>query len=114
MTDRRMKTFQVAGEASRIAADKSRGAMRQSRPPEKALLTFARSWMKQSANVALSNGTATIEERLARGLLMANNRLDGDEIPGAACRCHGRPKLSGTQGSHSAVTKTDRHDRPKG
>src|SRR6476660_1787778 len=114
MTDRRMKTFQVAGEASRIPADKLRGAMRQSRSLEKAFLKFAHSFMNQTANIALSNATATIEERLARWLLMANDRLDGDEIPGAACRCHGRPKLSGTQGSHSAVTKTDRHDRPKG
>jgi CRP-like cAMP-binding protein len=29
----------------------------------------------------LLNGTATLEERLARWLLMANDRLDGDEIP---------------------------------
>jgi DNA-binding transcriptional regulator YhcF (GntR family) len=34
-----------------------------------------------SGPTALSNGTATIEERLARWLLMANDRLDDDEIP---------------------------------
>lgn len=37
--------------------------------------------MNQTANTALSNGTATLEERLARWLLMANDRLRGDEIP---------------------------------
>ena len=37
--------------------------------------------MNQTANTALSNGTATLEERLARWLLMANDRLGGDEIP---------------------------------
>ena len=37
--------------------------------------------MNQTANTSLSNGTATLEERLARWLLMANDRLRGDEIP---------------------------------
>ena len=37
--------------------------------------------MNQTANTALSNGTATLEERLARWLLMASDRLPGDEIP---------------------------------
>ena len=37
--------------------------------------------MNQTANTAFSNGTATLEERLARWLLMASDRLDGDEIP---------------------------------
>ena len=73
--------IQVAGEGSRIPADKLRGAMRQSRSLEKAFLKFAHSFMNQTANTAFSNGTATLEERLARWLLMANDRLDGDEIP---------------------------------
>jgi CRP-like cAMP-binding protein len=29
----------------------------------------------------MSNGTATLEERLARWLLMANDRLGGDSVP---------------------------------
>ena len=37
--------------------------------------------MNQTASTALSNGTATLEERLARWLLMANDRLRGDEVP---------------------------------
>ena len=36
--------------------------------------------MNQTANTAFSNGTATLEG-LARWLLMAPDRLDGDEIP---------------------------------
>jgi CRP-like cAMP-binding protein len=55
--------------------------MRQSRSLEKAFLKFAHSFMNQTANTAFSNGTATLEERLARWLLMANDRLEGDEIP---------------------------------
>ena len=38
-------------------------------------------FMNQTASTALSNGTATLEERLARWLLMANDRLRGDEVP---------------------------------
>ena len=71
--------IQVAGEGSRIHADKLREAMRQSRSLEKAFLKFAHSFLNQTANTAFSNGTATLEERLARWLLMAHDRLDGDE-----------------------------------
>jgi CRP-like cAMP-binding protein len=76
------ETFmQVPGNGIRIAADNLREAISQSRSLERALLAFAYSFMNQTANTALSNGTATLEERLARWLLMANDRLRGDEIP---------------------------------
>lgn len=76
------QTFiQVAGDAMRISADRLRGAVLQSRSLERALLGFAHSFMTQTANTALSNGTSTLEERLARWLLKANDRLRGDEIP---------------------------------
>jgi CRP-like cAMP-binding protein len=76
------ETFmQVPGEGMRISADKLREAMSQSPSLQRALLRFAHAFMNQTANTALSNGTATLEERLARWLLMANDRLRGDEIP---------------------------------
>ena len=76
------ETFmQVAGNGTRIAADKLRDAITQSRSLERALLRFAHSFMNQTANTALSNGTASLEERLARWLLMANDRLRGNEVP---------------------------------
>ena len=55
----------------RIPADKLRGALSKSRTLEVALLHFAHAFMNQTANTALSNGTATLEERLAQWLLMA-------------------------------------------
>ena len=55
--------------------------MQQSSSLQRAFLSFAHSFMVQTANTALSNGTGSIEERLARWLLMAHDRLDGDEIP---------------------------------
>jgi CRP-like cAMP-binding protein len=73
--------IQVAGKGSRIPAEKLREAMEESRSLEKAFLKFVHSFMNQMANTAFSNGTATVEERLARWLLMAHDRLDGDEIP---------------------------------
>lgn len=76
------ETFmQVPGNGQRIPADKLREAISQSRSLERALLGFAHSFLNQTANTALSNGTATLEERLARWLLMANDRLRGDEVP---------------------------------
>jgi hypothetical protein len=45
--------------------------MQKSRALEGAFLNFAHSFMNQTSNRAFSNGTATIEERLARRLLMA-------------------------------------------
>jgi len=35
----------------------------------------------QTAQTALANGRNKIEQRLARWLLMADDRLDGDEVP---------------------------------
>ena len=76
------ETFmQVAGDGTRIAADKLRAALIESPSLQRALLGFAHSFMNQTANTALSNGTATLEERLARWLLMADDRLQGDEVP---------------------------------
>ena len=76
------ETFmQVPGEGMRISANKLREAISQSPSLQRALLRFAHAFMNQMANTALSNGTATLEERLARWLLMASDRLPGDDIP---------------------------------
>jgi CRP-like cAMP-binding protein len=76
------ETFiQVAGNGLRISANKLRDAIAKSRSLELALLSFVHSFLNQTANTALSNGTATLEERLARWLLMSSDRLRGDEVP---------------------------------
>ena len=55
--------------------------MRRSASSSRVLFNFVNTFFIQSSHTALSNGTATIEERLARWLLMAQDRLDGDEVP---------------------------------
>ena len=76
------ETFmQVAGDGRRIAVDKLREAISQSRSLERELLGFVYAFINQTASSALANGTATVEERLARWLLMANDQLRGDEVP---------------------------------
>jgi CRP-like cAMP-binding protein len=76
------ETFiQVEGTGSRIAADDLRRAMQKSASLTRVLLNFVNAFLIQTSHTALSNGTATLKERLARWLLMAQDRLDGNEIP---------------------------------
>lgn len=44
-------------------------------------LKFAQAFMVQTAHTAIANGRATVGERLARWVLMARDRMDGDELP---------------------------------
>lgn len=75
------KTYvQVPGEGQRIGSDDLREAMRESPSIRDTLLRFAQSFLIQSTHTALSNGSAKLEERLARWLLMAHDRTDGDEL----------------------------------
>jgi len=72
---------QMAGHGYRITADDLRGAMRKSPTLHGALLHYVQAFMTQTAHTAASNGSAKLEERLARWLLMAHDRMDGDELP---------------------------------
>ena len=73
--------MQVAGEGQRIASDDLRSAMRESDTLQRRLLHYAQAFLIQSSYTSLANGRATLETRLARWLLMAHDRIDGDEIP---------------------------------
>jgi CRP-like cAMP-binding protein len=72
---------QVTGQAKRITAPRLRGAMESSDTLQPMLLKFAQTFMTQTAHTAIANGRAKLEERLARWLLMAHDRLDGNELP---------------------------------
>lgn len=72
---------QIAGTALRIAAGQLEHAIERSASLHRSFLRYAHSFMTQSAQTALANGHSTIEERLARWLLMAHDRVDGDDLP---------------------------------
>jgi CRP-like cAMP-binding protein len=76
------ETFmQVAGTGLCLAADSLRRAIDQSSSLHRELLKAAYAFQTQVTQTALANGRSKIEERLARWLLMADDRLDGDELP---------------------------------
>jgi CRP-like cAMP-binding protein len=70
--------MQSAGKGQRMAAGDLRDAIKASVPLHHAMLQFAHSFMIQTAQTALSNGRSKIEERLARWLLMAADRVEGE------------------------------------
>ncbi|TDK37611.1 Crp/Fnr family transcriptional regulator [Rhizobium deserti] len=75
------KSFmQAAGQALRIRPDDLRRAMATSPSLTSLLLRYAHVFMVQVAATALMNGRYHIEQRLARWLLMCDDRL-GVELP---------------------------------
>jgi len=72
--------MQLAGSGHRIRATDLRAAMGQSKTLQQSLLRYAFAFSVQTAQTALSNGRFNIEERLARWLLMAHDRIVGDEL----------------------------------
>ena len=72
---------QIAGHGQRLSANNLRAAIEESGTLHKELLKYANSFLIQTTQTALANGRHKIEERLARWLLMAQDRMDSDEIP---------------------------------
>jgi CRP-like cAMP-binding protein len=73
--------MQIAGHGQRIKAVQLREAIDTSVALHRVLLAYIHSFMSQTTQTALANGRSKIEERLARWLLMAHDRLDSDELP---------------------------------
>ena len=72
---------QVEGHGSRIRANDLRPALEKSASLRAVLLSFTQAFVVQTTQTALANARGNVEERLARWLLMAHDRLDGDELP---------------------------------
>ena len=76
------ETFiQAAGTGLRISAKNLRDADSRSISLHRAMLRYALSYLLQTTSTALANGRSNMEERLARWLLMAQDRLEKDEVP---------------------------------
>jgi CRP-like cAMP-binding protein len=73
--------MQAAGEGQRISAVELRKAMQQSGSLHGSLLKYVQVFMTQTAHTAIANARAKLEERLARWILMADDRLDGKSLP---------------------------------
>jgi CRP-like cAMP-binding protein len=72
---------QVAGKGQRVSVAHLLEAIEASSSLQRALLRYADTFLRQATETALANGRHKIEERLARWLLMANDRLDGHYVP---------------------------------
>lgn len=70
--------MQLPGHGVRIVAADLISAMDKSRTLQKALHRFIAAFAIQASYTALANSQANIEERLARWLLMAHDRIDGN------------------------------------
>jgi CRP-like cAMP-binding protein len=73
--------MQIAGSGQRLSAEHLRKAIAASATLQHTLLRFAHSFLAQTTQTALANGRSKIEERLARWLLMAQDRVDAKELP---------------------------------
>src|SRR3954453_13241071 len=72
---------QAAGEALRIPAPDLRAALRHSPSLQAGLLRYAHALIVQTAETAYANAGFTIEARLARWILMTDDRLAREELP---------------------------------
>jgi CRP-like cAMP-binding protein len=73
------ETFiQSAGNGQRIAAGELRKAIGASVSLHQVMLRYAHTFLVQTSQTALANGRSKIEERLARWLLMAADRVEGE------------------------------------
>jgi CRP-like cAMP-binding protein len=75
------ETFvQVEGHGRCVGASVLRDLMEKSPRLRACLMRYAHVFAVQTGHTALANAQGNIEERLARWLLMAHDRLDGDEL----------------------------------
>jgi CRP-like cAMP-binding protein len=72
---------QVAGNGFRMPAERLAEAMDTSPTLRRMLLRFASSFLIQVTETALANATAKADQRLARWLLLADDRLNGNAVP---------------------------------
>ena len=71
---------EVEGQAQCIAAEKLIDLMAESPSIRTALVDYLQTLWLQFAHTAAANANGTIEQRLARLLLLAEDRLDSEEI----------------------------------
>ena len=116
-------TVQMAGEAKRIRATDLQRCMNASSTLTASLLRFVHVFMAQISQTALANGRNTVEQRLARWLLMAHDRMSGNEValtheflaallgvrrPGVTVALHLLEGAHAIRSRRNSITVTDR------
>jgi CRP-like cAMP-binding protein len=71
---------QIPGDGVSLCAEHLRESMEQSRSLRLALLHYVHVLALQAAHTALANAQGKLEQRLARWLLMAHDRMPGDDL----------------------------------
>jgi CRP-like cAMP-binding protein len=72
---------QVAGEGERISARTLRETMKESQSLRMSLLKYVQAFMVQTAHTAISNARGRLDARLARWILMAQDRVRHETVP---------------------------------
>jgi CRP-like cAMP-binding protein len=72
---------QIGGTAQRISADDLRRALERSPALNRYLLLYCQAFSVQTTHTAVANAHAALEPRLARWLLMTQDRSDGGDLP---------------------------------
>lgn len=72
--------IQLPGAGYRLSSAVLQAAMDSSSTLRSLLMGYAHSFLTQVAGTALANASYTVEQRLARWLLMCHDRSDSDEI----------------------------------
>jgi CRP-like cAMP-binding protein len=73
--------MQIGGTGHRMPQEILCSAIARSEGLRALMLKWAQGFMIQTAQTALANGRAKLEQRLARWLLMAHDRMIGDAVP---------------------------------
>ena len=73
--------MQIGGSGHRIPQEIFCSTLAASESLRALFLKYAQGFMIQTAHTALANGRAKLEQRLARWLLMAHDRLTSDAVP---------------------------------
>jgi len=71
---------QVAGSGQSIPADAFKKAVRKSETLHRLVLRYAQVFMIQTSHTAIANAKAKVEERLARWILMAHDRVRANDM----------------------------------
>jgi CRP-like cAMP-binding protein len=72
--------MQVAGGAQRIASAEFRKAIRASNTLQRVMLSYVQAFSVQTAHAAIASARGKLDERLARWILMAHDRVGGDTV----------------------------------